>query len=65
MSEHLPAPVSADYIITDNITHDIKKYGLTAPVLDLIQDIYYDVRKGKKSTIKRLERLCKKYPKVP
>lgn len=32
---------------------------------DEIDDIYPDVIKGKKSTIKRLHRLCKKYPHIP
>ena len=32
---------------------------------DEIDDIYPDVIKGKKSTIKKLHRLCKKYPRIP
>lgn len=42
-----------------------EQHGITDQVKDLLKEYFFDVGKGKKSLIKRLERACKKYPKVP
>ncbi len=55
----------SSYNITEDTSANDIKYGITQPVKDIIQDIYPEVQKGKRSVIQRLERLCKKYPHVP
>lgn len=55
----------SSYNITNDTSYIDKKYGITEPIKDIISDIFDGVHKGKRSTIKRLQRLCKQYPNVP
>ena len=55
----------SSYNITNDTSYNDDKYGITEPIKEIIEDIFFDVQKGKPSVIKRLERLCKKYPRVP
>lgn len=43
----------------------IERYRISDKASDEIDEIYPEVIKGKKSTIKKLHRLCKKYPHIP
>lgn len=51
--------------ITDDTSRFDKKYGITNEIKDLLSNLYPDTQKGKKSTIKKLHRLCKRHPNIP
>lgn len=65
MSANSPFHELITYKITYNNSLQDKKYGITDSVKDLLEELFLDVGKGKKSTIKRLHRAIKKYPNVP
>jgi tetratricopeptide (TPR) repeat protein len=65
MSSHQSNLTISSYNITNDTSYNDNKYGITEPIKEIIEDIFFDVQKGKPSVIKRLERLCKKYPRVP
>lgn len=51
--------------ITDDISNLDEQHGINETVREIIANFFPDIGKGKKSTIKRLERTIKKYPNVP
>lgn len=53
------------YKISYNTSIQNKNHGITGSVQSLLEELFFEVGKGKKSTIKRLNRAIKKYPKVP
>jgi tetratricopeptide (TPR) repeat protein len=65
MSESSSDHEHITYKISYNTALQNKKHGITNSVKDLIEELYFEIGKGKKSTIKRLNRAIKKYPKVP
>ncbi|MDZ7717941.1 MAG: DUF1186 domain-containing protein [Balneolaceae bacterium] len=65
MSASSPAKPSVSYKISYSHTFRDNEYGITDSARELIEDLFFEVGKGKKSIIKRLQRAIKKYPKVP
>lgn len=54
-----------NYKISDDRSLLDKENGVTSEVRRIIEKILPDVVRGRKFTIKKLDKLCKKYPKVP
>ncbi|CAN5315944.1 hypothetical protein BH23BAC3_BH23BAC3_35690 [soil metagenome] len=54
-----------DFEIVDDFDFVDKQYNIPDDALEELTKLYSDVFKGKKSTIKRLHRLCRKYPNLP
>ncbi|MFO7844943.1 MAG: DUF1186 domain-containing protein [Balneolaceae bacterium] len=54
-----------DFEITYDANFILEKYRISDEAADQIDEIFPEIYKGKKSTIKRLHRLCKKFPQVP
>lgn len=53
------------YKISEDTSLSDKENGLTPEVRSIIKEIFPDVVKGRKHTIKKLEKFCGKYPNVP
>ncbi|MCC5904898.1 MAG: hypothetical protein JJU13_01710 [Balneolaceae bacterium] len=54
-----------DFKIIHSADFILEKYQISDEIAVQIDEIYPEAFKGKKSTIKRLHRLCKKYPRIP
>lgn len=54
-----------DFKIEYNADFILDRYRISDEAADQMDDIFPEVVKGRKSTIKKLHRLCKKYPHVP
>jgi tetratricopeptide (TPR) repeat protein len=54
-----------DFAIEYSAYFIFDQYRISDKAADAIDEIYPEVIKGKKSTIKKLHRLCKKYPNIP
>lgn len=65
MPESSPNHEHITYKISYNTPLQNKKQGITNSAKNLLEELCSDIGKGKKSTIKRLQRAIKKYPKVP
>ena len=54
---------------TINITDDANllndKYNITPEISDLLDELYPEVQKGKKNTIRKLKKCCERYPQIP
>lgn len=55
----------ASYKVTGDSSFFDEKYGITPEIKEIIESIYPKVTKGKTGTIKKLSRLCRKYPNIP
>lgn len=65
MSTDIPFDTIAGYKITDEPSLIRELYGLTDEIAQIQEELYPDVIKGKTSAMRRLNKLCLQYPRIP
>ena len=65
MTSNIYYETIAGYKLTEDPELNRELYGLTDEVAQIQQELYPDVIKGKKSAMRRLNKLCARYPRIP
>ena len=53
------------FYITDDPDFINEKYNITRDIQELLEELFPETQKGKKRSIKKLERYCREYPHIP